>query len=87
MLPVSRCVDFARAWPSDSCVEGAVDASSLDKLDQHAYVRYPVCCRATPPQDVLWWTLAKLEPWIQNTRLRKAALAEVMRHVHFEVCL
>lgn len=36
---------------------------------------------------MLWWTLAKLEPWIRDTRLRKAALAEVMRHVHFEVCM
>jgi len=35
-------------------------------------------------QDVLWWTLATVEPWIQKTQLRKKALVEVMRHVHFE---
>lgn len=38
-------------------------------------------------QDVLWWTLATVEPWIQKTQLRKKALVEVMRHVHFEVTI
>ena len=36
-------------------------------------------------QDVLWWTLSRLEPWIQGSRLRRAALEEVMRLVHYEV--
>jgi hypothetical protein len=36
-------------------------------------------------QDVLWWTLSRLEPWVQGSRLRKAALEEVMRLVHYEV--
>lgn len=38
-------------------------------------------------QDLIWWTLSRAEPWIQGSRLRKAALAEVMRHVHFEVSM
>ena len=38
-----------------------------------------------PVQDVLWWTLSRLEPWIQGSRLRRAALEEVMRLVHYEV--
>jgi hypothetical protein len=36
-------------------------------------------------QDFIWWTLSRLEPWIQGSRLRKAALEEVMRLVHYEV--
>lgn len=36
-------------------------------------------------QDVIWWTLSRLEPWIQGSRLRKAALEEVMRLIHYEV--
>ena len=36
-------------------------------------------------QDLIWWTLSRLEPWIQGSRLRKAALEEVMRLVHYEV--
>ena len=36
-------------------------------------------------QDVLWWTLYKAEGMLLGSRLRKKALAEVMRHVHYEV--
>lgn len=35
-------------------------------------------------QDVLWWALAKIEPWLHKSRLRSKALGETMRHVHFE---
>jgi hypothetical protein len=38
-------------------------------------------------QDLIWWTLSRLEPWIQGSRLRRAALEEVMRLVHYEVGL
>ena len=36
-------------------------------------------------QDVLWWCLYKAENLFLGSRLRKAALQEVMRHVHYEV--
>lgn len=36
-------------------------------------------------QDVLWWGLYQAEGLLLGSRLRKAACAEVMRHVHYEV--
>ncbi len=36
-------------------------------------------------QDVLWWSLYKAEGLLLGSGLRKKALAEVMRHVHYEV--
>ncbi|WIA35779.1 hypothetical protein OEZ86_004168 [Tetradesmus obliquus] len=35
-------------------------------------------------QDVLWWVLYKAEAVLLGSRLRKAALAEVMTHIHYE---
>ena len=35
-------------------------------------------------QDVLWWALYKAEGLLLGSGLRKRALAEVMRHVHYE---
>lgn len=35
-------------------------------------------------QDVLWWTLSKAERLLLGSRLRGAALKEVMKHVHYE---
>ncbi|KAL4433229.1 hypothetical protein ABPG77_003277 [Micractinium sp. CCAP 211/92] len=35
-------------------------------------------------QDVLWWTLYQVEPLLLGSRLRKAALAECMKHIHYE---
>ncbi len=35
-------------------------------------------------QDVLWWALYKAEGLLLGSGLRKKALAEVMRHVHYE---
>ena len=37
-------------------------------------------------QDILWWTLYKAEGLLLGSGFRKKALAEVMRHVHYEVC-
>ena len=37
-------------------------------------------------QDVLWWALYQLERTLLGSALRQKALAEVMRHVHYEVC-
>lgn len=36
-------------------------------------------------QDVLWWSLYKAEGLLLGSSLRKKALQEVMRHVHYEV--
>jgi len=36
-------------------------------------------------QDILWWALYKAEVLLLGSGLRKKALAEVMRHVHYEV--
>ena len=36
-------------------------------------------------QDMLWWGLSCLEPLLQGSRLRKKALEETMRLVHYEV--
>lgn len=35
-------------------------------------------------QDVLWWSLYKAEGLLLGSGLRKKALQEVMRHVHYE---
>ncbi|KAL6746722.1 cycloartenol synthase [Haematococcus lacustris] len=35
-------------------------------------------------QDVLWWALYKVEPLLLGSRLRRAALAECMKHIHYE---
>ncbi|KAF6266299.1 cycloartenol synthase [Scenedesmus sp. NREL 46B-D3] len=35
-------------------------------------------------QDVIWWALYKAEAVLLGSRLRKAALAEVMAHIHYE---
>ena len=35
-------------------------------------------------QDVLWWTLSKAERFLMGSWLRKKALAETMRHIHYE---
>ncbi len=37
------------------------------------------------PQDVLWWVLYKAENVLQGSWLRKVALAECMKHIHYEV--
>ena len=36
-------------------------------------------------QDMLWWTLYQAEGLLKGSRLRKAALAECMKHIHYEV--
>lgn len=36
-------------------------------------------------QDVLWWTLYKAENLLLGSWLRKKALAECMKHIHYEV--
>jgi len=36
-------------------------------------------------QDILWWALYKAEGLLLGSGLRMKALAEVMRHVHYEV--
>lgn len=36
-------------------------------------------------QDAIWWALARVEPWLHNSRLRAAALAEAGRLIHYEV--
>lgn len=36
-------------------------------------------------QDVLWWGLSRVEPLLHDSWLRKKALKEVMRLVHYEV--
>ena len=36
-------------------------------------------------QDVLWWGLSRVEPLLHGSWLRKRALKEVMRLVHYEV--
>jgi len=35
-------------------------------------------------QDVVWWSLYKLEPLLMGSRLRRRALTEVMKHIHYE---
>ncbi|KAI3426296.1 hypothetical protein D9Q98_008669 [Chlorella vulgaris] len=35
-------------------------------------------------QDVLWWTLYQAEPLLLGSRLRKKALAECLKHIHYE---
>ena len=35
-------------------------------------------------QDGIWWALSKVEPWLQGSRLRGAALAEAARLIHYE---
>lgn len=35
-------------------------------------------------QDAVWWTLYKMEPMLLGSSLRKAALAEAMKHIHYE---
>ncbi|OUS43725.1 putative cycloartenol synthase [Ostreococcus tauri] len=35
-------------------------------------------------QDVLWASIMKLEPFLMNSRLRKAACADAMRQIHYE---
>ena len=37
------------------------------------------------PQDVLWWTLYQAEGALKGSWLRRKALAECMRHIHYEV--
>ena len=36
-------------------------------------------------QDVLWWSLYQAEGLLKGSRLRRAALAECMKHIHYEV--
>ena len=38
-------------------------------------------------QDVLWWVLYKAENVLMGSSLRKKAMTEIMRHIHYEVCL
>lgn len=46
----------------------------------------PALWLPAPLQDVLWWTLHKFgEPLLLGSRLRKAALKECMKHIHYEV--
>jgi len=35
-------------------------------------------------QDVLWWTLSKVEKLLLGSRLRRRALNECMKHIHYE---
>ena len=36
-------------------------------------------------QDVLWFSLAQIDPWLMGTRLRDAACAETFKHICYEV--
>lgn len=36
-------------------------------------------------QDLLWWSLYKAEPLLENSSMRSRALQEAMRHIHYEV--
>jgi hypothetical protein len=36
-------------------------------------------------QDVLWWGLYQFEPLLVGSWLRRKALEECMRHIHYEV--
>lgn len=36
-------------------------------------------------QDFLWWALYKAENFLVGSWLRKKALAECMKHIHYEV--
>ncbi len=40
-----------------------------------------LCCCA---QDVLWWALYKAENLLLGSWLRKSALHECMKHIHYE---
>jgi cycloartenol synthase len=37
-----------------------------------------------PIQNVLWWGMARAEPWLVGSRLRAAALREIVKHVAYE---
>jgi hypothetical protein len=41
--------------------------------------------RTLQVQDVLWWTLYQAEGLLKGSWLRKKALEEAMRHIHYEV--
>ena len=41
--------------------------------------------RAVNVQDLLWWSLYKAEPFLVGSTLRKKALDEAIRHIHYEV--
>ncbi len=44
-------------------------------------------CVCVHSQDVLWWTLSRVEPWLLGpfNFLRRRALNECMKHIHYEV--
>ncbi len=45
-------------------------------------VRACVCMWCS--QDCLWWVLYKAENVLLGSSLRKAALKEIMKHIHYE---
>ena len=36
-------------------------------------------------QDVLWWTLSRVDPWLVGSRLRQAACQETYKLICYEV--
>eukprot|EP00879_Flechtneria_rotunda_P014928 GHRR01015598.1.p1 GENE.GHRR01015598.1~~GHRR01015598.1.p1 ORF type:complete len:610 (+),score=118.28 GHRR01015598.1:42-1871(+) len=54
------------------------DAARNQIAKEDLYYPHPII------QDILWWTLYKAEALLLGSSLRKAALNEVIRHVHYE---
>jgi hypothetical protein len=55
-------------------------SQSFDRID----VRL-LACSCVVCQDVLWWGLYQVEPLLVGSWLRRKALEECMRHIHYEV--
>ena len=60
---------------------GSIDWNAARNLIAKEDLYYP----HPTVQDVLWWTLYQAEGLLKGSRLRKAALAECMKHIHYEV--
>ena len=48
-------------------------------LDADSYYPHPAI------QDVLWWVLYKMEPFLKGSFLRDWSVKETMKHIHYEV--
>ena len=83
----------ARCFPP--CLPPCFSLMLLLLLLVHSHAPYPPRRNQCAPedlyyphpliQDVLWWALYQCEGLLLGSGLRKRALAECMKHIHYEV--
>ncbi|KAK9835241.1 hypothetical protein WJX81_008273 [Elliptochloris bilobata] len=73
LVEALRCELYTRPYDKLDWIRARNECAKTDLYYPHPMV-----------QDVLWWTLYQAEGLLKGSWLRRKALAECMRHIHYE---